>query len=148
MSAQKKKHITHLALLMTGCGVFLLIMAVGSLIVRCRTLEMRLDEMLLESLASHTQANGESAQQLIDDTQMLLEDAVLLLEEDGRLPDKSWTDPLLKAVNLGDRKLEIHYLTMEELSDAEPGSEEHRVFRQLQEGESVVSGSVSRREEF
>ncbi len=148
MSAQKKKHITHLALLMTGCGVFLLIMAVGSLIVRCRTLEMRLDEMLLESLASHTQANGESAQQLIDDTQMLLEDAVLLLEEDGRLPDKSWTDPLLKAVNLGDRKLEIHYLTMEELSDAEPGSEEHRVFRQLQEGESVVSGSVSRGEEF
>ncbi len=148
MSAQKKKHITQLALLMTGCGVFLLIMAVGSLIVRCRTLEMRLDEMLLESLASHTQANGESAQKLIDDTQMLLEDAVLLLEEDGRLPDKSWTDPLLKAVNLGDRKLEIHYLTMEELSDAEPGSEEHRVFRQLQEGESVVSGSVSVGEEF
>ena len=43
MTTQNKKNITRLALLFTVCGVLLLAVAVGSLILRCRALEQRLD---------------------------------------------------------------------------------------------------------
>lgn len=100
MAAPEKKNMTRLAVLFTLCGVLLLILAVGGLIVRCRTLEHRLDEIFMESMMSHTEESGKDAQQLIDDTQILLEDTVQLLETDGRPLEKQWVDPLLRSVNL------------------------------------------------
>lgn len=141
MSAQKKK-ITRLAILFTVCGVLLLMVAVGSLIFRCRALERRLDEVFLESLTSHTVESGEDARQMVKDMQILLEDAVHLLETDGRPLDKSWADPMLERINLGGRRVEINYLDLEDLEDVEPGSEEQRVYRQLQDGVSVVGGVI------
>ena len=110
MAAPEKKNMTRLAVLFTLCGVLLLILAVGGLIVRCRTLEHRLDEIFMESMMSHTEESGKDAQQLIDDTQILLEDTVQLLETDGRPLEKQWVDPLLRSVNLGGRRLEVSYL--------------------------------------
>ena len=86
MSAPKNKDVTRLAILFTTCGVLLLLIAVGGLVLRCRTLETRLDEMLLQSMTSHTEVSGKEAKRLIDDTQVLLEDAVRLLG-DGVPPD-------------------------------------------------------------
>ena len=83
MSIQKKKDVTRLAMLFTVCGALLLIFGVGGLIIRCRMLELRLDEMFMESMMSHTIESGEDARQLIDDTKTLLEDSVQMLEGDG-----------------------------------------------------------------
>ena len=88
MSAQKKKNVTHLAVLFTICGVFLLLIAVGGLVFRCRALELRLEDMFIESMTSHTLESGEKARLLIDDTQVMLEDAVEILTKDGRSLDK------------------------------------------------------------
>ena len=95
MTTQNKKNITRLALLFTVCGVLLLAVAVGSLILRCRALEQRLDAAFLESLTAHTLESGESARELIENTQILLGDAVRLLERDGRPLDAVWADPCL-----------------------------------------------------
>ena len=137
MTTQNKKNITRLALLFTVCGVLLLAVAVGSLILRCRALEQRLDAAFLESLTAHTLESGESARELIENTQILLGDAVRLLERDGRPLDAVWADPILEMVNLGGYRL-----NMEAMSTAEPGSEELRVFQQLQEGTNVVGGVI------
>ena len=99
MSTLNKKNITRLALLFTICGILLLAVAVGGLVLRCRALEQRLDAAFLESLTAHTAESGESARELIEDTQTLLENAVRLLEQDGRPLDKSWADPMLEMVN-------------------------------------------------
>ena len=142
MTTQNKKNITRLALLFTICGVLLLAVAVGSLILRCRALEQRLDAAFLESLTAHTLESGESARELIENTQILLGDAVRLLERDGRPLDAVWADPILEMVNLGGYRLKVNYLNMEAMSTAEPGSEELRVFQQLQEGTNVVGGVI------
>ena len=144
---QGKNNQTVTAASVAVCGVLLLIAAVGSLILYCRTLELRLDNVLQESLISHTVESGEDARQMIDDTQLLLQDAVQLLEEDGRELNRSWADPLIRAVNLGGRRLDIHFLDRTDLSSAEPGSEEQRVFQQLQEGDSVVGGVITPQED-
>ena len=47
MPAGKKKYSTKLAILVTACGVVLLGVVVGGLILRCRALELRLDEVFL-----------------------------------------------------------------------------------------------------
>lgn len=148
MSTQKKKNVTRLAMLFTACGVLLLVIGVGGLLIRCRTLELRLDEMFMESLTFHTVESGEEARQLIEDTQTLLEDFVQLLEEDGRPLEKSWADALLKSVNLGGRRLEVNYLDGNDLESAEPGSEEKRMFQQLQEGTGVVGSVLSGQDGF
>ena len=148
MAAPEKKNMTRLAVLFTLCGVLLLILAVGGLIVRCRTLEHRLDEIFMESMMSHTEESGKDAQQLIDDTQILLEDTVQLLETDGRPLEKQWVDPLLRSVNLGGRRLKVSYLDWEDLVSAELGSEEQRVFQQLHAGTSVVGSLISAQDEF
>ena len=148
MDAQKKKNVTLRATLFTVCGLLLLAAAISGLILRCRTLEVRLDDVFMESLVSHTTESGMRAQGLIDDTQILLEDAVTLLMEDGRGLNKAWVNPLLKAVNLGGRRMDLHYLDMSDLTSAEPGSEEQRVFQQLQEGTSVVGGVIPAEEDF
>ena len=148
MSAQKKKNVTHLAVLFTICGVFLLLIAVGGLVFRCRALELRLEDMFIESMTSHTLESGEKARLLIDDTQVMLEDAVEILTKDGRSLDKGWANPLLQSVNLGGHRLEVGYLDRNDLDSAEPGSEELRVFQQLQEGTGVVGGVISGQDEF
>ena len=148
MSAQSKRNVTQLAMLFTICGVFLLVIGVGGLIIRCRMLELRLDEMFIESMISHTVESGEDARQLIDDTQILLEDSVRLLEQDGRPLNKSWANSLLGSMNLGGRRLGISYLDQDDLDAAEPGSEEKRVFQQLQGGTGVVGGVISNHEGF
>ena len=148
MSIQKKKDVTRLAMLFTVCGALLLIFGVGGLIIRCRMLELRLDEMFMESMMSHTIESGEDARQLIDDTKTLLEDSVQMLEGDGRPLEKSWADPLLKSLALGGQQMEIHYLDQDDLELAELGSEEKRVFQQLQKGTSVVGGVVSDQDGF
>ena len=146
MTTQNKKNITRLALLFTVCGVLLLAVAVGSLILRCRALEQRLDAAFLESLTAHTLESGESARELIENTQILLGDAVRLLEGDGRPLDAGWADPMLEMVNLGGHRLKVNYLDMEAMSAAEPGSEELRVFQQLQDGTNVVGGVIPTQE--
>lgn len=142
MSTQNKKNITRQAVVITVCGIFLLAVAIGSLILRCRTLELRLDEVFLESMTAHTVESGENARQLIDDTQKLLEDAALLLKRDGRPLDKSWANPLLETATLGSGSLEIRYLDLDDIAAAEIGSEEQRVFQQLQSGTGVVGGVI------
>lgn len=147
MSALNKKNITRLALLFTVCGILLLAVAVGGLFLRSRALERRLDEAFLESLTAHTEDSGSSARQLIEDTRILLEDAVQLLEQDGRPLDKNWADPMLELVNLGGHRLQVNYLNLEAIAAAEPGSEELRVFQQLQEGKNVVGGVIPTQDE-
>lgn len=148
MSEQKKKDVTRLAILFTVCGVLLLVVAVGSLIVRCRTLEQRLDEMFMESMISHTQESGADARQLIDDTQLLLQDAVRLLEENGLPPVKSRADMLVGSINLGERRMDVSYLDREELDAAELGSEEQRLYQQMWDGSCVVGSVVAGEDEF
>lgn len=143
MSAQNKKNITRLAILFTACGVLLLAVAVGGLFLRCRALEKRLDEAFLESLTAHAVDSGKNAGKLIEDTQILLENAAQRLEQDGRPLDKSWAGPILEMMNLGERRSDISYLDLDDMAAAEPGSEELRVFQQLQDGKNVVGGLIS-----
>ena len=145
MSGNRRKNMTHLAVLFTVCGALLLIAASGSLIVRCRALELRLDEVFMESLTAHTRMRGEGARQLIDDTEILVEDAVRLLEEDSRPLEKEWANPILGAMNLGGRRIGVSLLSLEDMAGARPGSEEERIFRQVVNGGSVVSGILPAR---
>ena len=149
MAAPKNKDVTRLAILFTICGVILLTVAVGGLVLRCRTLEKRLDEMLLQSMTSHTEVSGKEAKRLIDDTQVLLEEAVRLLG-DGTLPDlpdDSLIDLVLEPLALG-RDLDISFLDRKDLDSAELGSEEQRVYQQLQPGSCVVGSVISTQDEF
>ena len=149
MAAPKHKDVTLLAILFTVCGVLLLAIAVGGLVLRCRTLESRLDGMLLQSMTSHTEVSGKEAKRLIDDTQILLEEAVRLLG-DGTppdLPDDSLVDLVLELLSLG-RDQEISFLNRRDLDAAEPGSEEQRVYQQLQPGSCVVGSVISGQDEF
>jgi len=140
--------MARLTNLFTICGIVLLVVVMGWLIIRCRTMELRLDEMFVQSISSHTAESGKDAKQLVDDTRITLQDAVYMLEKDGRPLDKSWADPLLSAMNLGVRRIDIRYLDRDYLDSTRPGSEEQRVFQQLQEGNCVVGGVISGREEF
>ena len=124
MSGNRRKNMTHLAVLFTVCGALLLIAASGSLIVRCRALELRLDEVFMESLTAHTRMRGEGARQLIDDTESLVEDAGRLLEEDSRPLEKEWANPILGAMNLGGRRIGVSLLSLEDMAGARPGSED------------------------
>lgn len=147
MAVPKNKDVTRLAILFTVCGVLLLTIAIGGLVLRCRTLETRLDEMLLESMTSHTESSGEGAKELIDDTQVLLERADRLLEADGRTLEKSWADRVLAPLNWG-RTTELSYLDWEDLTSVDPASEEQRVYQQLQPGSCVVGGVISGQDDF
>ena len=60
---QGKNNQTVTAASVAVCGVLLLIAAVGSLILYCRTLELRLDNVLQESLISHTVESGERSEE-------------------------------------------------------------------------------------
>ena len=142
MAAPKKKDVTWLAILFTVCGVLLLTVAIGGLVLRCRTLEKRMDEMLLQSMTSHAQSSGEGAKELIDDTQVILERADQLLEAYDRPLEKGWANRVLAPLNWG-RTTEISCLDWAELNAAEPGSEEQRIYQQLQPGTSVVGSVVS-----
>jgi len=148
MTEQRKKNTGRLTSVLTVCGAILLAVVVGALIVRSRTLELRLDNMLLESIVSHTTESGSDAKQLVDDTRLTLQDAVQMLEQDGRPLDGSWANPLLSTMNLGARRINLRYLGREDLDAARPGSEEQRVYQQLSEGACVVGGVISGREEF
>lgn len=53
---------------------------------------------------------------------------------------------MLEMVNLGGHRLKVNYLDMEAMSAAEPGSEELRVFQQLQDGTNVVGGVIPTQE--
>lgn len=138
MPVRNKKYITRLSILITSCAVILLGVALGGLLLRCRSLELRLNEMFLESLMSHTIESGNRAQRLIDETLVLLEDSIRLLQEKDQPLDKSWANPLLSTVNVGERRLEIHYLDLNDLESVEPGSADHQIFRQLRTSDSVV----------
>ena len=142
MSAQKKKNITLLAVLFTVCGVLLLAVAVGSQIIRCRALELRLDEVFIESLSAHTTMRGKGGLELISDTQILLEDATSLLEGDSRPLEKEWVTPLLSAMSLGGRRVALSFLALEDMGSLEPGSEEQRVFLQALDGSEAVSDII------
>lgn len=149
MAAPKNKDVTRLAILFTVCGVLLLTIAIGGLVLRCRTLETRLNGMLLQSMTSHTEVSGTEAKRLIDDTQALLEEAARLLG-DGvppDLPDDSLVNLVLEPLGLG-RGLEISFLNWEELDSVEPGSEEQRVYQQLQPGSCVVGSVIPAQDEF
>ena len=50
-------------------------------------------------------------------------------------------------VTVGGDRLKVNYLNMEAMSTAEPGSEELRVFQQLQGGTNVVGGVIPTQEE-
>ena len=147
MAAPKNKDVTQLAILFTVCGVLLLTIAIGGVILRCRTLEIRMDEMLLQSMTSHAQSSGEGAKELIDDTQILLERADRLLEADGRALAKDWADRVLAPLNWG-RTTQLSCLDWEDLISAEPGSEEQRIYQQLQPGSCVVGGVISGQDDF
>ena len=147
MAAPKNKDVTRLAILFTVCGVLLLTIAIGGLVLRCRTLETRLDEMLLQSMTSHAESSGEGARELIDDTQTVLERADRLLEADGRALEKSWADRVLAPLNWG-RTTQLSYLDWEDLTSVEPESEEQRIYQQLQPGSCVVGGVISGQDDF
>lgn len=144
---RKKRNTTRLMILLSVCGALLLTVAVGSLVVRCQTVEARMDELFIESLEAHTRGKGTGAQSLIDDTLILLEDASRLLTADSRPLEKSWIDPVLGAMNLGGRHLEMRYLNLQDMTSAEQGSEETAVFGQVMAGEAAVSQIVSAQED-
>ena len=147
MAAPKNRDVTRLAILFTVCGVLLLMVAIGGLILRCRALEKRLDGMLLQSMTSHTESSGKGAKTLIDDTQILLERADRLLEADGRPLEKSWADRRLAPLNWG-RTTQLSCLEREDLISVEPDSEEQRIYQQLQPESCVVGGVISGQDDF
>ena len=77
----KQKNVARMAVVLTVCGALLLIVAVGSLVLRCRTLEFRLNEMYLESLTAHTVEAGDGAGYLIHYAETAMKNANLLLQE-------------------------------------------------------------------
>ena len=96
----KQKNVARMAVVLTVCGALLLIVAVGSLVLRCRTLEFRLNEMYLESLTAHTGEAGEGAGYLIHYGETALKNIDLLIEEESRAPEKGWVAPVVNTFNL------------------------------------------------
>lgn len=143
MPNRKKRNITRSAILLTICGALLLVAAIGNLILRCRTLELRLNEMYLESLTAHTGEAGEGAGYLLHYGETALKNMDLLIEEEFRAPEKSWVVPMVNTFNLVDDRMDLSYLDREDLAGEVWGSEGPELVRRVLVGETVVSGLIS-----
>ena len=139
----KQKNVARMAVVLTVCGALLLIVAVGSLVLRCRTLEFRLNEMYLESLTAHTGEAGEGAGYLIHYGETALKNIDLLIEEESRAPEKGWVAPVVNTFNLVDNRMELSYLDRRDMEGRIWGSEGPELVRRVLSGEPVVSGLIS-----
>lgn len=139
----KQKNVARMAVVLTVCGALLLIVAVGSLVLRCRTLEFRLNEMYLESLTAHTGEAGEGAGYLIHYGETALKNIDLLIEEESRAPEKGWVAPVVNTFNLVDDRMELSYLDRRDMEGRIWGSEGPELVRRVLSGEPVVSGLIS-----
>lgn len=139
----KQKNVARMAVVLTVCGALLLIVAVGSLVLRCRTLEFRLNEMYLESLTAHTGEAGEGAGYLIHYGETALKNIDLLIEEESRAPEKGWVAPVVNTFNLVDNRMELSYLDRRDMEGRIWGSEGLELVRRVLSGEPVVSGLIS-----
>lgn len=139
----KQKNVARMAVVLTVCGALLLIVAVGSLVLRCRTLEFRLNEMYLESLTAHTGEAGEGAGYLIHYGETALKNIDLLIEEESRAPEKGWVAPVVNTFNLVDDRMDLSYLDRRDMEGRIWGSEGPELVRRVLSGEPVVSGLIS-----
>ncbi len=139
----KQKNVARMAVVLTVCGALLLIVAVGSLVLRCRTLEFRLNEMYLESLTAHTGEAGEGAGYLIHYGETALKNIDLLIEEESRAPEKGWVAPVVNTFNLVDDRMDLSYLDRRDMEGWIWGSEGPELVRRVLSGEPVVSGLIS-----
>lgn len=139
----KQKNVARMAVVLTVCGALLLIVAVGSLVLRCRTLEFRLNEMYLESLTAHTGEAGEGAGYLIHYGETALKNIDLLIEEESRAPEKGWVAPVVNTFNLVDNRMELSYLDRRDMEGRIWGSEGPELVRRVLSGEPVVIGLIS-----
>ena len=139
----KQKNVARMAVVLTVCGALLLIVAVGSLVLRCRTLEFRLNEMYLESLTAHTGEAGEGAGYLIHYGETALKNIDLLIEEESRAPEKGWVAPVVNTFNLVDDRMDLSYLDRRDMDGRIWGSEGPELVRRVLSGEPVVSGLIS-----
>ena len=139
----KQKNVARMAVVLTVCGALLLIVAVGSLVLRCRTLEFRLNEMYLESLTAHTGEAGEGAGYLIHYGETALKNIDLLIEEESRAPEKGWVAPVVNTFNLVDNRMDLSYLDRRDMEGRIWGSEGPELVRRVLSGEPVVSGLIS-----
>ena len=139
----KQKNVARMAVVLTVCGALLLIVAVGSLVLRCRTLEFRLNEMYLESLTAHTGEAGEGAGYLIHYGETALKNIDLLIEEESRAPEKGWVAPVVNTFNLVDDRMDLSYLDRRDMDGRIWGSEGPELVRRILSGEPVVSGLIS-----
>ena len=139
----KQKNVARMAVVLTVCGALLLMVAVGSLVLRCRTLEFRLNEMYLESLTAHTGEAGEGAGYLIHYGETALKNIDLLIEEESRAPEKGWVAPVVNTFNLVDDRMDLSYLDRRDMEGRIWGSEGPELVRRVLSGEPVVSGLIS-----
>jgi len=128
---------------MTGLGILFLAVALGTFIVRHRTLEAELDRMLVESLTVHTSQAGEQAGESIGGLAAVLDNTDQLIQDSGRPPEKEWVEDVLKTAVLAGLQSELSYLDVQDIAQLEAGREEREVLQAALSGESVVSGMIS-----
>ncbi|MCI9157293.1 MAG: diguanylate cyclase [Lawsonibacter sp.] len=142
MLNDKKKKTTRWMAVFSVCGILLLAVALGSLMVRCRSLELRLNDMFLESLTAHTGEAGEGAGYLLHYAETVLKNADLLIEEASNVPEKDWVEPMVNTFNLVDDRMELGYLDRADLVGEIWGSEGLELVDKVLAGEPVVSGLI------
>ena len=79
---------------------------------------------------------------LIHYAETAMKNANLLLQEEGRAPEKNWAELTVKTFNLVDDRMELSYLDARELAAAPWGQEEPELLRQVQGGETGISGLI------
>lgn len=140
---EKRRSTTRLAVLLTMCGVTMLVILLSMLILRYRAVESELDRMLAESLTAHTVEAGEGAGYLLNYAETVLKNVDLLIEEESRRPEQSWVEPMVKNFNLVDNRMELSYLGREALDTTAWGAEVPELLQRLLAGEAAVSGLIS-----
>lgn len=143
MTKKKHQNSNRMAVILTVCGGILLLVLLVMLIVRYRAVESELDRMLVESLTAHTEEAGEGAGYLIHYAETVLKNTNLFIEGEGKVPEKSWVEPMVETFNLVDDRMDLDYLDRRDLSAAPWGHEDPELLDRILAGEAVVSGILA-----
>ena len=142
MAASAKQNRSRLTVVFVGCAAALLVLAMGMLLIRGRTLEVELDRMLTESLTAHTVEAGDGAGYLLHYAETALKNTNLLIREDSRPPERGWVIPMVEGFNLVDNRMDLSYLDRAELDTAIWAESAPELTERVLSGEAAVSGLI------
>lgn len=143
MTGRKSQDSNRMAMLLTACVGILLLILLVTLIVRYRTVEAKLDRMLVESLTAHTEEAGEGAGYLLRYAGTVLDNTSLFIRGEARAPEKDWVEPMVNTFNLADGRMDLKYLDQADLLSAPWGQEDPELLGRVLAGETVVSGILT-----